>query len=380
MSEKINELNLRCFSDSLFECKDASTIVSESVNLVMSAMDRDFGYTGMTNKFSMNGTDYDEKNGKIKHALLSYAAKKAGISQINSTTRLAVAFDNPVFVSIYNSIVSETLLRVMIKTTPSQIMGLANIDEVNFGDSKTYEIDTKGLPVAQRNSYQSNVSVLDSYASTPITVTPKVYSTGSSMDYTRILANGYDFGKEMARVAMSLIYAQFKLVVGILFDSTNLTGTPLYQASFVAANYVLLISWLQMLNTTNCSAFGTIPAFNAMGVVATTNYGFQSQDEMVKKGFLGQAYGINNITIDQATDLSAPFITANVDALTLIPNNKVLLISNTGDKPVKLVRENFIRVYSKEPKQGSIYNQVYTYSQSFDAGLATQAHYAIQGV
>jgi len=374
----MNESNLRCFS--LFECKDASTIIDESVNLVMSAMDRDYSYTGMVNKFSMNGSDYNEKNGKVKTALLSYACAKAGIKQIDSTTGLASAFMNPVFVSIYNSIVAETLLGVILKTTPSQIMGLANIDEVNVGDSKTYEIDTKGLPVAQRGSYNSNVSILEGYATSPITVTPKIYTTGSSMDYTRILANNYDFGKEMARVAMSLIYAQFKLVVSILFDSTNLTGTPLYQASFVAATYVLLISYLQMLNNTNCSAFGTIPAFNAMGVVATTNYGFQSQDEMINKGFLGQAYGINNITIDQATDLSAPFLTGTASDLTLVPNNKVLLISNTGDKPVKLVRENFIRVYSKEPKQGSLYTQTYTYSMSFDAGLATQAHYAIQGV
>ena len=374
----MNESNLRCFS--LFECKDASTIIDESVNLVMSAMDRDYSYTGMVNKFSMNGSDYNEKNGKVKTALLSYACAKAGIKQIDSTTGLASAFMNPVFVSIYNSIVAETLLGVILKTTPSQIMGLANIDEVNVGDSKTYEIDTKGLPVAQRGSYNSNVSILEGYATSPITVTPKIYTTGSSMDYIRILANGFDFGKEMARVVMSLIYAQYKLIVGILFDTANLTGTPLYQATFTAVTYTAMISYLQALNSTGVKAYGTIPAFQAMGAVATTNYGFTTQDEMIRKGYLGQAYGIDNMVIDQATDLSAPFTNANLASLLLVPNNKILLISDTGDKPIKLVRENFIRVMSKEPKAGSLYKMDYSYTMAFNASLCTQAHYALNTV
>lgn len=351
----------------------AAEVVSNAKNLAMAALSRDYSHTGMVNTFSMSGIDYDKLNDQVKKSVLIFAGEHSGVKDISDKKHLVMAFDNPTFSAIYNSIIAETLMGVMTSLTPKQIMSFANIDEVDIGDSKTYEIEPKGLPIAQRNSYNSNVVLLDGFSKSGITVTPQVYSTGSSIDYLRIIGNNFDFGKEIARVVMSLLYAQFKLVVGIIFDTTNVTGTPLYEATFSATNYTLMISYLQALNNTSVSAYGTIPAFQKMGAVATTNYGFATQDEMIKNGWLGRAYGIDNIAIDQATDLSAPFVDSNLSSLLLVPNDKVLLLSSSGDKPVKLVRENFIRVLSKEPKQGSLYTQDYSYTMSFECGLATQA-------
>jgi len=373
-------MEMKYFSDIAGSSKDAAEIISNARNLGMASMSRDYSHTGMTNKFSMDGQTYEKMNADVKKAILVFAGANSGVKEITEKKHLVNAFDNPTFVSIYNAIVSETLLGVITNTNSSQLMALCNISDVEVGDSLTFEIETKGLPIAQRNSYNSNVVLLDSYTTTPITITPKVYSVGTTMDYMRLLGNNFDFGKEVARIAMSLLYAQFKLVSGILFDSTQVTGTPLYAGTFTPAGYSLMISYLQALNSTSVKAYGTIPAFQSMGATATTNYGFESQDEMIRNGFLGRAYGIDNIAIDQATDLSAPFITSNLSSLLLIPNNEVLLISDVGDKPVKLVRENFIRVMSKEPKMGSLYRQDYTYTMSFEAGLATQSHYAVQGV
>ena len=50
------------------------------------------------------------------------------------------------------------------------------------------------------------------------------------------------------------------------------------------------------------------------------------------------------------------------------------------DKPVKLVREDFIHVKVKEPTQGSQYRYNYEYWMSFDAAIITQANYGIQSV
>ena len=371
---------VKYFADIASASSDAREIIRNAMELCQNAMSRDYGYTGLVNKSSVDNVEYDKKNDNTKRAVLAFCGSNSGVKEITEKKHLVQAFDNPTFVSVYNAIIAETLMGIITKTNPMQIMSLANIHEVDVGDSLTFEIETKGLPIAQRNSYTSNVVLLDSYSTTPITVTPKVYTTGSSIDYIRILANGFDFGKELARVAMSLIYAQYKLVVGILFDTANLTGTPMYEATFDAAKYVSMISYLQALNSASAKAYGTIPAFQAMGAVATTNYGFTTQDEMVRQGYLGRAYGIDNMVIDQATDLSAPFTNANLASLLLIPNDKILLISEVGDKPVKLVRENFIRVISKEPKAGSLYRQNYSYCMSFDCALATQAHFAIQGV
>ena len=371
---------VKYFSDITSYSNDAKEIVRVAMELCQNAISRDYSSTGMGDKSTLSNLEYEDKNEITKKAILAFCATNSGIKEITEKKHLVNAFDRTNFVEMYNAIIAETLLGVMTKINSSQIMNLANIHEVDVSDSLTFQIETKGLPVAQRNSYNNNVVLLDSYSTTPITVTPEVWTTGSSMDYIRILANGFDFGKEMARVVMSLIYAQYKLIVGILFDTANLTGTPLYQATFTAVTYTAMISYLQALNSTGVKAYGTIPAFQAMGAVATTNYGFTTQDEMIRKGYLGQAYGIDNMVIDQSTDLSAPFTNANLASLLLVPNNKILLISDTGDKPIKLVRENFIRVMSKEPKAGSLYKMDYSYTMAFNASLCTQAHYALNTV
>ena len=120
-------------------------------------------------------------------------------------------------------------------------------------------------------------------------------------------------------------------------------------------------------------------SFNKIGVLATTNYGFESQDQMLRDGYLGHAYGIDNVVIDQFTDLQQPFTNTSAPTLRGIPNDRVLLLSSVADKPVKLVRENFIHVKVKEPTEGSQYRQNYEYFMSFDAAIVTQANYAIQG-
>lgn len=323
--------------------------------------------------------NYDEKNEQAKIALLAFCADKAGISEIQKNSDVIKAFNNPTFATIYNSIIIEALESIVLRSQPGQIWSLANVDEVDVGDSKTYEIDTKGLPVAQRTSYTTNVTFLDSYAKTGLTITPKPYSIGTTMDYIRILSNNYDMGKELARVAYGLLYAQLRLVVDEIYSIADLQNTPLYQANWNAANYIQMISDLQMLNgAANVTAYGTLVAFNAIGALATTNYGFQSQDEMIREGFLGRAYGVDNVVIDQFTDLSQPFTNTTAATLRALPNDRIILLSAVDDKPVKLVRENFIHVKVKDPNEGSQYRQNYEYFMSFDAGIVTQAHYGIQ--
>ncbi len=326
-------------------------------------------------------SNYNEVNEKTKLALLSFCADKAGINKIETNADVIRAFSNSTFATIYNSIIVEVLESVVLKSRPEQIFRLANVDEVDVGDSKTYPIETKGLPVAQRTSYTTNVTFLDSYSTSSLTVTPKPYSIGTTMDYIRILSNGYDMGRELARVAFALLYAQLRLIVDEIYSVAPITGTPFYQAAWNKDNYIQMIEDLRMLNGgADVTAYGTLPAFNKIGAVLTQNFGFQSQDEMIREGFLGRAYGVDNVVIDQFTDLNKPFTNTTAPTLRAIPNDRILLLSSLGDKPVKLVRENFVRVMVKDPKDGSLYRQDYEYFMSFDAAIITQANYGIQNV
>ena len=361
----------------------AEVIKNNLVKLAKYAMNNDSRYKRVAElSFSNEKIDnYEELNLKAKTALLKYAAEKAQIKEISTKADVINAFSNPMFQTVFNSIIVDSLQSIVLKSRPEQIYRLANVSDVEVRDSDTWEIDTKGLPIAQRTSYTTNVTFLDSYAITPITITPKPYSIGTTMDYIRILANNYDIGREIARVAASLLFAQLKLIVDSIYAIANVQGTPFYQANWNAANYVQMIDDIKMLNGgADVTAYGTTVAFSKMGVLATTNYGFQSQDEIIRNGFLGRAYGVDNVVLDQFTDLSQPFTTASANTLRTIPNDRVILLSSVGDKPVKLVREDFIRVKVKEPKDGSLYRSNYEYFMSFDAAIATQANYGIQVV
>lgn len=378
-------MNEEIFIKRNFSAEDetAGVIKSNLVKLAKYAMNNDSRYKRVAElSFSSEKIDnYDELNLKAKTALLKYAAEKAQIKEIKTKADIVNAFENPTFQTVYNSIITETLESIVLKAKPEQIYRLANVEDVDLGGSSTFEIDTKGLPIAQRTSYTTNVTFLDSYAITPITITPKPYSVGVTMDYIRILANNYDMGREIARVAASFLFAQLKLIVDSIYAIANVQGTPFYQANWNAANYVQMIDDIKMLNGgADVTAYGTTVAFSKMGVLATTNYGFQSQDEIIRNGFLGRAYGVDNVVLDQFTDLSQPFTTASASILRPIPNDRVVLLSSVGDKPVKLVREEYVRVKVKEPKDGSLYRSNYEYFMSFDAAIATQANYGIQGV
>lgn len=378
MNEEI--MTIRNFSA---QDETAEVIKTNLVKLAKYAMNNDSRYKRVAElSFSNEKIDnYEELNLKAKTALLKYAAEKAQIKEIATKADVINAFSNPTFQQIFNSIIVDSLQSIVIKSRPEQIYRLANVSDVEVGDSETWEIDTKGLPIAQRTSYTTNVTFLDSYAVTPITITPKPYSIGTTMDYIRILANNYDMGREIARVAASLLFAQLKLIVDSIYAIANVQGTPFYQANWNAANYVQMIDDIKMLNGgADVTAYGTTVAFSKMGVLATTNYGYQSQDEMIRNGFLGRAYGVDNVVLDQFTDLSQPFTTTSANTLRTVPNDRVILLSSVADKPVKLVREDFIRVKVKEPKDGALYRSNYEYFMSFDTAIATQANYGIQGV
>lgn len=361
---------------------DAKSIIDSYTKIGLAAMSRDYASSGLVSKFAMDPTEYNDSNDSVRKAILSYCGSKSGISEITESRHILNAFDNPMFESIYNAIFTDALLGVMAKTDSIALGVFANIDSVDVGGSMSYEIETKGLPIAQRNSYGSNTTFLDGVAKTSVTVTPKVYSVGSAVDVIRMLKGDVDMGKELARVAMSMLYAQYKLCVSQVVNQTLIANTPLYRATFSANNYVLTISYLQALNNAGVRAYATLPALNKLGATATTSYGFASQDEVLRLGYLSFAYGIPHVIMEQSSDLSAPLGATDAAAagIMLLPNDMVFLLPEVGDRPVKLVRENYVRVINTPAQNNSINRREYQYFMAFDAAIATQAHFGIQKV
>lgn len=370
------EIMCKTFSDNGNEA--LSVMVKGLKDIIKAAAWNRYGNTNMVQKFAMN--DYMSEMQKTKAVVLKYCQEYANVEPLKTKTDLALAFDNQNFVTMFNSIIVSALKGVMVEAVSPQLNALCNIVTVEVGDSYTWDIDTKGLPIAQRASYNDNVAILRGYASSSITISPKPYCIGTTLDYIRILANDYDFGAELARVVMGMLYAQYKLVVNTIFNSANILDTALVSAAWNSNSFVQLASDVKALNGgAGVTAYGTLVAFNKIAALATTGgYGFVSQDEIIRNGYLGKIFGVDCVVLDQATDYSAPFLTATAANLRLVPDNYIVLLSSVGDKPVKLVRENYIRVRMIEAKDNSLNRIEYNYFQSFEAGYATQAHYGLQ--
>ena len=367
-----------------FSAQDKSefvdTIVENAASLGAAAAWRKYGRYGIIGSNNMSDSEYNTLNKQVKESMLKFAAKVAGISVPETKTDLAFAFNSDIFRAVINTITTRALALMMVRYDAPQIMAFTEIENVEVGDSRTYEIDTKGLPQAQRATYGSNVSFVPSYAKGAVTLTPKPYTIGVSLDYIRIIANGYDWGAEIARVYAGMLFAQYKLAVGKIFSDSILSGTPLYQGTFAASTYTQLASDIGMLNggsIDGVTAYGTRVAFNAISALATTG-GYTTKDDYIKNGFLQKIYGVDSVLLEQFTNLAAPFNSANAASLRTIPDNLIVLVSTNTDKPVKLVRESYIRVKETEAKDNTANRMEYTYFQNFDAGLATASHFGVQ--
>lgn len=358
---------------------EAAVIVDGLTELALAYSSDHYVSKGLCDEsFKMDKKEYSHKNKNVKDALLGYCASKSGLEHLSLNTKegVARAFSNPTFGALYNSIVVEAISGVVANSNPTALLNLCNIETVGLGDSYTAEIETKGLPVAQRSSYMTNVTRLNGVTKQSITITPKEYALGVQMDYIRIVDRTFDFGKEVAKVAMALLYAQYQLVAGLIFDTNKLNGTPFYSATYASDKVVKMISDLQAVNGgAEVKAYGTLTAFNKAGTIATTNFGFESQDQMIRDGFLGRAFGVDNIVIPQATDLSQPF-TGEAPTI-LLPVDVIVLLSSVGDKPVTLVRENYAYAKETDATRGSLHKVSYSYHMQFDAAIVTQAHYGL---
>lgn len=354
-----------------------TTIVNSLADLAAAACNKHF--KGLIEDIGMSDADYKANNEKVKTSMLKFACSKAGV-EVNSVEDMYFANDNLVFRSVLNTIETRAIAAMMVAYDNPMISAFTSIETIAPGNSRSFEIEPKALPIAQRGTYGSNITQVPSYARGAVTVTPKVYCEGVSLDFIRLLANGYDWGLATARVYAGMIYAQYALAVNKVFDANILAGTPLYQASFTLPTYVQLASDVGMLNggaEDDVIALGTRPAFNGISATAT-NGGFMTKDEYIRGGYLKEICNVNSVVLDQFTNLAAPFTTANAASLRAIPNGYIVLVARGKDNVVKLVRENYIRAIEVPAHDNTLNRMEYMYFQAFDAAIATSSFFGVQ--
>lgn len=361
------------------ENSDVEVIKNSLSEVTLASLSENFGKSGLVSEYKID--NYNQTSKDVKDALIAFCAKTAGMKNPTTKGEVLALFSNPVAESLFNSIIAETISDVRIRVTSPQLMAMAEIISVEPGDSYTWEIETKALPVVQRASLASNVAYLQSWSKKGITISPDEYGLGSTIDFIRVLAADFDIGKEIARMVYATLMAEYSAVANIIFSTTGdlATKTPFYKSTWAASDYVKMAEYISALNGgMGVTAYGTLVAFNAISALTTTNFGFGTQDRLIENGYLGKIYGIDSVLLGQVVNYNSALGTSLAGLTGIIPDNLIVLLSAVGDKPVKLVRSTYVRVKRDEPQDGALNRIVYRYFFGFNAALATQAHFGLQ--
>lgn len=350
-------------------------IVSGLTSLTKASLAKNTEYGIFVKKYSVGDFDYEGYNATVKEKIVKYCAEKAGIADVvDVSTRkgLVKAFGNSDFEWNFFAIQTEVLGTLMADVEVEQAMGFVNLTNVGFGDSKTFYVGSKALYDVEEASYGNRVTRPRKQFKQPITIVPSAKEASVQFDVVQMLTANYDFGAEMAKIIVSIRAKQYQDAIDILFDSTPLAGTPFYKAAFNLANYTTLAEVVGAVNGTGITAYGTRSAFRTASATVTT--GFATLDEINKQSFISDLYGVPTRILEQAVDTGSASFSFRV------PNDAVVVMSNTGEKPIKIVQEDYFDVKLQDGNSGNIATKVYKYIFSYGIGLATSAPYGYQTI
>jgi len=350
-----------------------ATLIEGLTTLTKLAINKKADNNELLNRYSVVEEDYSELNRSLIEKILTYSKEQANLPEaINVLTKdgLARAISNDSFEWNFFSIQTQVLGVLLADTEVTEAMDFVNTYTVGLADSMTFDVGNKALYDVEDTTYGNTVTRPRKHFAQPITIVPSPKQASVQFDYIQMVTSNYDFGAEMAKIILSIRAKQYKDAITLIFDETPLTATPFYKATFNKANYTELADRLTAVNNAGVIAHATRRTFSDASDL-TTN-GFAVQDELVKKTYIQDLFGVPSRILGQAVD------TSNASYGFRVPNDKILLLSTIGDKPIKMVQEDYMHVELAEGK--NIKNRVYKYIYSYNMGLVTSSAYGIQEV
>lgn len=351
---------------------DGQMIVENLTKLTRMAIDKynnkNFLYTQYT-----CSDNYNELEADVKKAIIKYCAEKSGLSHYNfdSKDALGRAFTKHDFAWTFFDIQTQALNAVQADNELEDALKLANIVTVSAYDSISFEIGGKNQYEVQDGQWSNNVSRYQGELKSSVTLAPLPKIAKVEIDVVQMLANNYDFGKHMAKIAMSFRTKMYIDIVNEIYTVTNVPSA-FHESSFAKTSYAELADRIAAANSAGVMALATRSAW--MSAANTVANGFSTQDEINKTGFIGNLYGVSSSVLDQVVDSNSASYSFRV------PNDRIILLSAIGDRPVKVAKGGNIMVTDEIAQTGSLYNRVYSYQDAWDLAIATQGHYGIQEV
>ncbi|HEY8804584.1 MAG TPA: hypothetical protein VIM42_05650 [Clostridium sp.] len=327
-------------------------------------------------KGKVNEEEYNRLNDLSKKGMIKYAAKASNLPALfdistkegfkKAITQFS-AFREAIF-----AIQTETIDSVNSTSEVEQSLLLAEVRNLAEGDSETFEVGSKSLFQVEQTGYSNNVSRLQYQFMNPTILTPRPREASVGIDLFQLNANGFDFGKQMAKIVMSFRVAMYDDVIANIYNVANVSATPFYKATFAKTTYQQLGNVVAGANGSGVMAYGTNVAFGKMSDQIASNFAFGASEEYVKSGMVTDLYGIPSMILRQAVNSN------DGNYAFKVPDDRIILTTPSTDKPVKIVIEGITYVVADDGVNNSINLRTFKYKQSWKTGIITQSAYGIQ--
>jgi hypothetical protein len=362
--------------------EESKNILENAVKLAKMAIQKYHAKDAVSNvslySASVNNAEYEELNETVKKAMIKYAAKVANIGDmidVNTPAGFKAAVGQfSAFREALFAIETKIIDTVNSKSEVEQSLLMAELRNLADGDSETFDIGSKSLFTVEDVGYSNNTTRLQYQFMKPEFLTPRPKDAAIAVDLYQFNAIGFDFGKQMAKLAISFRVAMYDSIIAAIFDTTPLTGTPFYKAVFAKTTWQELANRVAGANGSPAMAYGTNVALGKASDTVGDKWAYGVSEEFVKNGFIRDLYGVNAMELRQAVSSNDANYTFKV------PDNKILVLTPATDKPVKCVMEGQTFVIADDGRTNSINLKTYKYRQAWATKIATQSAYAIQMV
>ena len=303
----------------------------------------------------MSHEDYKQLNERFQAEHLLYCAKIA-CDQVGATA--PESFDafkrqgmnyyrNQRFFAALASLYQEIITPILPVVYSDAVDIFADTVEVGFGETAVITVESNDIPIFQDSSWGASRSTPRNYFyGRDIALNPQPRTATIAAKWSQLVANGTDFGAFFANITAGMYAKTMGLynacMVVAMSDTSKIPSGLTY--NFSNANWVALANKLSALNNVpvgDLIAFGGIvPLARVLPTDATgtTNTAMDSVlaeilgADYTRTGHFGEFMGVR---LRALIDAIVPG-TQNSSISTVLPSNKIWMMSSRGRKPLTI--------------------------------------------
>lgn len=315
----------------------------------------------------------DDKKNMLDNAIDAEIEKLVHIKCSDVVTREQYA-TNPNYQWATFAVVNKLVDYVLPDIIRDDMLGVAEVSTVGYGDTKEFDIKSNDLfTVVENGNSRRHVEAQRQFNGTKV-LNPTNHSLTVEVDWYRVVSRKESIAEYAAKVVLSMENALWLDVISIVTSSYATLTANFKEASFSEVGFDELSQRVSAANGRPAVAFGTKIGLGNVFPTTTTNFQVGIGQRMAEEGYLGKFHGTDLIAIPQRIDWSS----ADYDFA--IDDDYVYFISPAGQRLVQVVLEGDTLTIDSGDFGDANLTRKMTMHKRWAVGIITNAKYGIMKV